>query len=601
VVCGEASLTYAGLVDRANRLANHLRRVGIGTETVVGLCLPRGLDLVIAVLAVWRAGGAYLPLDPEYPADRLEFMLADSGVSALIGHRGAAQRIGVDTDGVVWLDDPAVRQAVETEPAVAPDVVTHPDQLAYVIYTSGSTGRSKGVQSAHGGLANRLAWMQERYRLVPGERVLHKTPATFDVSVWELVWPLTVGGCLVVAEPGRHGDVNYLVRLIEDQRVGVLHFVPSLFHQYVRHDWAAPMRALRLVVCSGEALASGDVARFYARHTGAVVENLYGPTEASIDVSYWPCERPGGGVGVPIGAPVANTRLLVLDRCSNPAPTGVAGELFVGGVQLARGYGGRPALTAERFVADPFAGDGSRLYRTGDRARWRADGQLEFLGRIDHQVKVRGFRIEPGEIEAALAAHPGVRSAVAVAVGDDGDRRLVAYLVPADHAEGIPPVGELREHLRRSLPEFMVPEIFTELTDLPLTPNGKLDRTALPLPDGTRPELAGGFVAPSGAAEESLAEIWSQVLGVDRVGAEDDFFELGGHSLLGTQLISRIRAAFGIDIPLAALFDQPKVRELARVIEDRIWSEIENMSEAEVLQTLDVDSQAAKPAEDGVS
>jgi acyl-coenzyme A synthetase/AMP-(fatty) acid ligase/acyl carrier protein len=442
--------------------------------------------------------------------------------------------------------------------------------------------------------------MQERYGLEPGERVLHKTPTTFDVSVWELIWPLTVGGCQVVAEPGRHGDLDYLVDLIEDQQVGVTHFVPSLFHQFVRGDWAVPMRQLRLVVCSGEALTSDDVTEFYARHADAVVENLYGPTEASIDVSYWLCERPGGGTSVPIGAPVANTRLLVMDRCLNPVPIGVVGELYIGGVQLARGYGGRPALSAERFVADPFAADGSRLYRTGDRVRWLPGGQLEFLGRSDQQVKVRGFRIEPGEIEALLAAHPGVRTAVVTPFGEGADRKLVAYLVPAGPAEGIPPVGELRDHLRRSLPEFMVPSVFTELAELPLTPNGKLNRTALPVPDGVRPELAGGFVAPSGAVEESLAGIWAHVLGVDRVGAEDDFFALGGHSLLATQLISRVRTVFGIELPLSAVFDQPTVRTLAHVVEDQIWSEIEHMSEDEVLQALNIASLGAQPPEDGV-
>jgi amino acid adenylation domain-containing protein len=599
VVCGAATLTYRGLMERANQLAHHLRGMGVGTETVVGLCLERGVDMVLAVLAVWQAGSAYLPMDPAYPADLLRFMLADSNASVLIAHRGNTPELAVDT--VVWLNDPAVQQALRVAPAQSPEVATHPGQLAYVIYTSGSTGRPKGVLSAHGGLLNRLAWMHGRYGLAPGERVLHKTPTTFDVSVWELVWPLTVGGCLVVAAPARHGDIDYLVRLIEDQRVGVTHFVPSLFHQLVRHEWARPMRCLRLVVCSGEALAADDVARFYTRHDEAAVENLYGPTEASIDVSYWRCERPGGGVDVPIGAPVANTWLFVLDGRLSPVPVGVTGELFIGGVQLARGYAGQPTLTAERFVADPFAGDGSRLYRTGDRARWRADGQLQFLGRIDHQVKVRGFRIEPGEIEAALVAHQKVRSAAVVAWGDDSDRRLVAHLVPVDHADGIPPVRELRDYLRRYLPEFMVPSVFTELSELPLTPNGKLDRAALPAPDGLRPELAGGFVVPVGAAEESLAGIWALVLGVDRIGAEDNFFELGGHSLLATQVISRIGTVFGIEIPLSAMFDWPTVRALARIVEDRILADIERMSEAEVCQALGIHQPAAEIGESGAS
>ena len=564
VVAGGVSLTYGGLEERANRLAHYLRGAGVGAESVVGLCLERGVDLVAAMLAVWKAGGVYLPLDPGYPAERLAFMIADSGARVLVGCRGRAGGLADGLAGlgeglaVVWLDDPVAAAAVAAAPCTPPQVAVAAGQLAYVIYTSGLTGRPKGVLAGHGGLVNRLAWMQEAFGLAPGERVLHKTAITFDVSLWELVWPLAVGGCLVVAEPGGGGDLDYLAGLIEDQRVSVTHFIPSLFHQLARHEWLAPMRDLRLVVCSGEALAGDDVARFYARHPAVVVANLYGPTEASIDVSWWLCERPGGAVP-PIGQPIANTCLYVVDRHLRPAPIGVEGELLIGGAGLARGYGRRPGLTAERFIPDGFTGDGSRLYRTGDRARWRADGQLEFLGRIDDQVKIRGFRVEPGEVEAALAAHPGVGAAVVAADGQGAAARLVAWLVPAGPGGGIPPAGELRAFVGQRLPGFMVPAVFTELAGLPLTASGKLDRAALPAPDAGRPELAGGYVAPASPAQELLAGIWAQVLGVDRVGATDSFFDLGGHSLLATQVISRIRGVFGVEVALAALFDQPTV------------------------------------------
>jgi len=569
VVCGLRSLTYAGLQGRADRLACCLRAAGVGAETVVGLCLDRGVDMVVAVQAVWRAGGAYLPLDPAYPPDRLGFMLADSGARVLVGRRGRAgglaESLARDLN-VVWLDDAAAQAAQAAAPAGTSPVAVAAGQLAYVIYTSGSTGRPKGVLSGHRGLVNRLAWMQQAYRLAPGERVLHKTPFIFDASVWELAWPLMAGGCLVVAAPGRHGDPGYLADLIDGHQVSVTQFVPSLFHQFVAHDWAGPLRDLRLVVCGGEALAGDDVARFYARHPAATVDNLYGPTEASIDVSRWSCPRPGSAQPVPIGRPIANTGLHVLDRQLQPVPAGVEGELFIGGAGLARGYAGRAGLTAERFVADPFAGDGSRLYRTGDRARWRAGGQLEYLGRVDHQVKVRGFRVEPGEIEAVLAGHPAVAAAAVVPDRDGADRRLVAYLVPADPAVGIPAVGELRRYAAGRLPEFMVPAVVTELAALPLTSSGKLDRAALPGVDGARPKLAAEYVAPSTSAQELLAGIWAQVLGVDRIGIHDSFFELGGHSLGVIQVVSRIRNVFGVKFPIAAFFDQPTIAEIVVAI-----------------------------------
>jgi amino acid adenylation domain-containing protein len=558
VVCGKESVTYGKLEVRANRLAHYLRKAGVGVETVVGVCVPRGVDLLVALLGVWKAGGVYLPLEPDHLPDRVAFMVADSGASVLVARRGSVAET-LALDAVVWLDDPQTLGVLESMPAVAPTCAVKGDQASYLIYTSGSTGRPKGVVSTHRGLMNRMAWMQHTYLLRTDEGVLHKTSTMFDVSVWELVWPLMVGARLVLAEPGRQADVDYLVRVMHEHRVNAVHFVPSLFHQFVRQEWAAPLDELRQVVCSGEALSGDDVARFYARHASAAVDNLYGPTEASIEVSAWRCARPGDGGAPPIGTPISNVRLHVLDAALRPVPIGVAGELFIGGVGLARGYAGRAELTAERFVADPFAADGSRLYRTGDRARWRADGQVEYLGRLDAQVKVRGFRIEPGEVEAALTAHPAVASAVVTAA----EGRLVAYLVPVGLDTGIPQAGQLRGFLAGQLPDYMLPSVFVELTAIPLTPNGKVDRAALPAPDATRPQLADAFAAPSTPAEELLAGIWAEVLGLERVGVYDDFFELGGHSLLATRVVSRIRAVFGVELPLANLFDYPTVAGLA--------------------------------------
>ncbi|MEV1173957.1 amino acid adenylation domain-containing protein, partial [Nonomuraea sp. NPDC049784] len=568
VSCAGRSLTYAKLEAEANRLAHHLKASGVGPEVVVGLSLERGVDMVVALLAIWKAGGAYLPLDPDYPADRLAYMLSDSGASVVIGSRALAGTYADSVAAMVYLDDPETAAAIAAAPAHAPEGVTHPDQLAYVIYTSGSTGLPKGVAVGHRGVVNRLVRMQETYGLTPDEKVLHKTPLTFDASVWELFWPLSVGAQLVVAEPGRHRDLDYLIALLESERISVVHFVPSLFRLFVSHPALGPLTHLRLLFCSGEALAAEDVARFYARNATTVVGNLYGPTEASIEASSAQCDRPGTGTASPpIGSPIGNVSLHVLDRFLRPVPVGVPGELFIGGIGVGRGYAGRPALTAERFVADPFAADGSRFYRTGDRVRWRPDGQIEYLGRADDQVKVRGVRIEPGEIEAALLAFPQITDAVVVALGSAGDRRLVAYVVAGGGTGEALSTSDLRTFLRRSLPVYLIPSVFVELPALPLSPNGKVDRAALPEPEAVRPVLSARFQTPRTHTEEVLTGLWSEILGLESVGVGDDFFELGGHSLLATQVVSRIRGTFGIELDLAALFDHPTIEALATIVD----------------------------------
>ncbi|HEU4881299.1 MAG TPA: amino acid adenylation domain-containing protein, partial [Longimicrobium sp.] len=467
----EDSLTYGELNARTNQLAHFLRRRGVGPEVRVGICLERSLEMVVSLLAVLKAGGAYVPLDPSLPAERLAYMLDDSATPVLLTREsllGALPALeGVE---VVSLDGAA--EEIAAEPAENPALGAGPDSLAYVIYTSGSTGRPKGVMNQHRGVVNRLVWMQAHFGIGVDDVVLQKTPFGFDVSVWEFFWPLQQGARLVMARPDGHRDPAYLQEVIEREGVTTLHFVPSMLQLFVEAVEAGRCGSLRNVVCSGEALAPALVERFYERFAGPVVlTNLYGPTEAAVDVSCWTCPRDASASVVPIGRPVWNTALYVLDAGLRPVPVGAPGELYIGGVQVARGYLDRPGLTAERFVPDPFSTEGgTRLYRTGDRARWRMDGAIEYLGRLDFQVKVRGFRIELGEIEAVLRGHESVADCVVVAREDaPGDRRLVAYVVGGVEAD------ELREHLRRSLPEYMVPAAFVALERLPLTVNGKLD------------------------------------------------------------------------------------------------------------------------------
>ncbi|MGN9822086.1 amino acid adenylation domain-containing protein, partial [Streptomyces sp. SD11] len=557
VVADGVVLTYGGLMARASRLAHQLRGLGVGAESVVGLCLPRGVDMVVAMVAVWQAGGAYLPLDPEYPVDRLEFMLADSGARVLIGHRSVAEVVeGLPVESVVWLDDPAVSEGL---PTAAPEVSVQPDQLAYVIYTSGSTGRPKGVQVAHCGVTGMVTALSPVLGAGPGVRVLQFASFSFDAAVLDVAVTLASGGTLVVASSAERTTPEMLTSMIGGQAVGAASVVPSLLG-VLNPDEVPGIQTLLL----GAERLTQPVAQAWAQNRTLV--NTYGPTEATVMVTTG-AVAPDVAAAPPIGAPVANARLYVLDARLNPVPVGVAGEVFIAGPQVARGYRAQPVLTAERFLPDPFTADGTRMYRSGDRARWLADGTLDFIGRADDQVKVRGFRIEPGEIEAVLAAHPQIRTAVVTAFGDTEDRKLVAHLVPADQADGFPSVTELRSFASGHLPAYMIPAVFLPLTDVPLTRNGKIDRSALPLPDGGWPGEAGEFVAPATTTEELLAGMWQHLLGVERIGVTDNFFELGGHSLLATRVNSRIRELLTVDIPLSTLFDRPTVRELAAVVE----------------------------------
>ncbi|MER5337801.1 amino acid adenylation domain-containing protein [Micromonospora sp. NPDC002717] len=558
------SVTYAELNAAANRVAHRLRAAGVGPESLVGVCAERSVELVAGLLGVLKAGGAYLPLDPEYPADRLAFMVTDAAAPVVLVQEHLRDVLPDTGATVLALDD---EQVWADQPADDPAPVAGPGHLAYVIYTSGSTGRPKGVPNTHRGIVNRLDWMQKTYGLGADDAVLQKTPASFDVSVWEFFWPLREGARLVLAKPGGHKDAGYLRDLLVAERVTTAHFVPSMLTVFLAEDGVEAATALRRVICSGEELPLASAVDFTARLPWCGLHNLYGPTEAAIDVSSWHCDPAllAGLTSVPIGGPIANLRLHVLDERGEECPVGVAGELHIGGVGLARGYHRRPALTAERFVPDPFSAEpGARLYRTGDLARWRTapggtGGVIEFLGRIDHQVKLRGLRIELGEIESALREQPGVAEAAVIVREDSpGDKRLTAYVVGgAEHAA-------LKSALKETLPEYMVPSAFVTLDALPLSPNGKLDRRALPAPVVTR-EASVALVEPRDDTERLLAGIWSEVLGVDTLGIDDDFFDLGGHSMLATQVVAKIRKAEhgGRPVGVMDLFQQRTIRELA--------------------------------------
>nr|WP_296067740.1 amino acid adenylation domain-containing protein [uncultured Actinoplanes sp.] len=534
IVCGDQRLTYAQLGERVAGLSARLRAAGAGPDTVVGVRLQRSVEMVVAVLAVTRAGAAYLPIDPDYPAARIEMMLSDAGAELVV------------TDGEAIVGPPS--------PPALP-VAIHPADLAYVIFTSGSTGRPKAVAVPHGGLANRIRWMQDTYRLGADDRVLQKTPFTFDVSVWEFFWPLSAGATLVLARPGGHRDPAYLAGVIERHAVTTLHFVPPMLAAFLADPGLRPCPSLRRIICSGQALPAGLVRRV-AAWTPAELHNLYGPTEASIDVTAWACPPVLTGDVVPIGRPIDNTQTLVLDEALNQVESG---ELYLAGAGLARGYLGRAALTADRFVPNPYGPPGDRMYRTGDLVRW-VDGELDYLGRADDQVKVRGFRIEPGEVEAALAGLPGAGSCAVVARPAGDDNILVAFVT------GPAAAADLRAGLAGQVPAHLVPSLWVRLPELPTGAHGKVDRARLrtmPLPAQDEPAADRGV-----AAEAVMAAIWSRVLGVPKVGVDDHFFTIGGDSIRALQVIAEARKQ-GWDLELGALYANPTIAALADRRADR--------------------------------
>nr|WP_009948742.1 non-ribosomal peptide synthetase [Saccharopolyspora erythraea] len=545
IVTASRELTYGELDRRSNALAHRLLDCGAAPETIVAVALPRTPELLVALLAVAKAGAAYLPVDPGHPAERLAHILSDAGPAILVCDEGSRVPAPESTRRVLVGDE---------ERADAPSAVRDGRQLAYVIYTSGSTGRPKGVQVSRAGLDNFLASMHEDAGLAQDERMLAVTTVSFDIAALELYLPLVSGATVVLADEDAVRDPRALGELIERAGVGHVQATPSLWQSLVS-EVPERVRGLRMLV-GGEALPAALAGRML--ELGGRVTNLYGPTETTI----WSAAATvtGGGEVPPIGGPIANTAVHVLDAALRPVPPGVVGELYIGGRGVARGYANRPGLTAERFVADPFGAPGERMYRTGDLARWRRDGRLEYVARVDDQVKVRGFRIELGEIEACLAAHPRVAQAAAAVRGADEDKRIVAYAVAA--AGEVVDSGALRDRARKHLPEYMVPSAFVVLDELPLTPNGKLDRKALPDPD-----FSGTGRAPRDERERVLCAMFGEVLGVDGVGIDDGFFELGGHSLLATRLVSRVRGELGVELPVRELFVNPTVAGLAGTLD----------------------------------
>ncbi|MBF6482176.1 non-ribosomal peptide synthetase, partial [Nocardia cyriacigeorgica] len=559
---GSPDLTYAELAARANRLARALIARGVGPESLVGLHIRRSPELVIAMYAVLAAGAAYVPLDPDHPADRTAHIIATARPACVLT---AGDRPDL-ADGVVPVLD------LDELPADGPTgpiwdrergTALRPAHPAYVIFTSGSTGKPKGVVVSHAAIVNRLVWMQRAYRLTPADVVLQKTPATFDVSVWEFFWPLQIGATLVLAQPDGHRDPAHLRAVIAEYGVTTAHFVPSMLEAFLAHQDMAAETSLRTVFASGEALPASLAQRLRVL-TGARLHNLYGPTEAAVDVTFHEVTD-ADTVSVPIGAPVFNTRVYALDSRLRPVPVGAPGELYLSGVQLARGYAGAPGLTAARFVADPFGDQpGERLYRTGDVVRWTTNGELEYLGRTDFQVKLRGLRIEPGEIEAVLGAVDSVVRAVVVVRDDHGvGEQLVAYVVEAEPDTVTP--ERLRAAAARALPGYMVPAAYVVLDALPVNASGKLDRAALPAPQRGTAE----YTAPATPVEQAVAAVFTELLGQQRIGRDDDFFALGGNSLIATQVAARLGADLGCRLGVRELFAASTVAGLAELIEQR--------------------------------
>ncbi len=599
LVSEEGEWTYRELDQRANQLAHFLQGLGVGPNALVGICMERSLDMVAGILGVLKAGGAYLPLDPEYPPERLAFILQDAQASVLLTQAQWAPRLP-EAEGarVVCLDSD--RENIARQRDEEPVCQATAEDPAYVIYTSGSTGSPKGVVIPHRGVVNRMLWMQEVLQINPSDRVLQKTPFVFDVSVGEIFLPLLNGARLVVARPKGHLDSAYLAGLIKEHEITFVHFVPSMLSVFLEEPGLEACNAsLRYVWCGGEVLPFKLKERFFER-LEAKLYNGYGPTEASIGVTAWACEPGGERQTVPIGRPIANTQIYILDQYLNPVPVGIPGELYIGGVGLALGYLNRPDLTEKSFVPNLFGEHGNgRLYKTGDLACYLPDGTIEFLGRVDYQVKIRGFRIELEEIEAVLAEHPAIRQSVVLVQEDEAEvsspaiqvgKRLVAYFTIE---QGQAPTShELRSFLAERIPEYMIPSSFLVLDALPLTPTGKIDRDAVLAADGAALESEVPQVAPRSDLEQIIADIWRDALDMnEEVGVDDNFFDLGGHSLLLVLVRGELQEKLGKDIPVAELFEYPTISALAQHLEQ---AQAEEPSFAETQDRAAMQREAAR-------
>ncbi len=567
VVFENHELSYRELNRKSNQLAHYLlslkccKNNGIlhTDNCLVGICIERSMEMVIGLLAILKAGRAYVPLDPDYPLSRLQFMLEDSSVPVLLSQSPLMERFPVSRAHVVCLD--TEWEQIACYSGENPERQSGPEELAYVIYTSGSTGIPKGAMNLHKGICNRLLWMQDAYKLTVADTVLQKTPFSFDVSVWEFWWPLFVGARLTIAKPGGHKESDYLIKLIEQEQITTIHFVPSMLQVFLQEPAVQDCHSLKRVICSGEALPVELEVRFLTRLPAVELHNLYGPTEAAVDVTYWACQRDNPLNCVPIGVPIANTQIYILDVHHNSAPPGIPGELCIAGKGLARGYLNRPELTAGKFIEIEMFGKRQRIYRTGDLARWLPDGNLEFLRRLDNQVKLRGFRIELSEIEVTLSQNEAVKEAVVALYNKEDNSSLAAYVTLTMSIDDVS--GVLRTWLKARLPEYMLPASFTVLEKIPLTPNGKIDRKALPIPDLTT--FFETYEAPRTDTEQRLVEVWNHVLKQANIGIHDNFFEHGGDSILSIQIVAQVRTV-GLELSPRDLFQYQTIAELAQVV-----------------------------------
>ncbi|WP_010249929.1 non-ribosomal peptide synthetase [Acetivibrio cellulolyticus] len=566
VVFGLDQLTYSELNCRANQLASYLRKMGVGPDMPVGVCLERSLDMVVSLLGILKAGGAYVPFDPGYPKARFEHMIQDAKVKLILTWEKFIEKIPSSEAVVLCLDKE--KKVLEMEDVKNPVVNVNDKNLAYVIYTSGSTGKPKGAMNTHLGMRNHKQWMQDTFKLTGEDAVLQKTPFSFDVSVWEFFWPLITGARLVVAQPEGHKDSSYIVKTIIEQKISVIHFVPSMLSAFLEHPDVEKCTGLKQVFVSGEALSPQLERRFHDLFL-IPLHNVYGPAECADVSTSWTCTGDSKDKTMPIGRPISNVQVYILDSFMNPVPVGVPGELCVSGAGVGRGYINNPELTGERFVNitlkhDEFGEKNLLVYKTGDRAFWRPDGVVEYIGRADFQVKIRGLRIELGEIEEVILKHGLIKEAVVVAQeSENGNKYLCAYIVQHSEIDE----HDLKEYLSESLPEYMVPSYFVNMEQIPLLPNGKVDRKALPKPDRNEGNK-GKYEPPRNATEEKLTELWKRVLEIDKIGIHDNFFELGGHSLLATIMVSEIVKQFKKSIPLQNLFLNPTIAGISKLLYD---------------------------------
>ena len=563
------TLTYAELNDKANKLANLLIKKGVLPDTIVGICMERSIDLIVSILGILKSGGAFLPIDPEYPVDRIRYILSDSDVKLVITKED--NQLDIESAELEQLYLKTTSELSKAEDVQKPKVSLTPENAAYMIYTSGTTGNPKGVINTHGGIYNRLRWQSDNYPMSTSDNTMLKHSISFDVSITEIFLPLTNGAHLHIAKPGGQKDPVYLANFIEEHQLTTIHFIPTMLRYMLDQPKFVNNKSLRLVFLGGEALPTELLERLSSALNAKIV-NWYGPTEASVGVMYHVCTGKEENNIVRIGRPIGNVTIYILDKHQQPVPVGIPGELYIGGVAVARGYHNRPDLTSERFIKDPFTKDRSkRLYKTGDLVKYSKDGNVQYLGRIDDQVKIRGYRIELDEIETHLREIDGIRQAVVIAETDKNSvNRLIAYLVSPNGAKI--DVGTVRSHLQLKLPEYMIPQIIKFVDEIPRLDNGKINRKALPDPEAVGLKSTDDYVAPRNQLDLKLQRIWTDILNIRPIGIHDNFFELGGHSLLAVQLFSEMKKASGKEIPLATLFTIPTIAGLSDILHREGWT-----------------------------